>query len=319
MSENEIGDALRRAYRSMADSIGWTPAGEIKIEIEEDGGHGAPVTPRAGVLTLSPEVAEALADPEGDGFDAAVQAAAHGMAHLLGEGPAFADLGDQLLEEALAEIIGQGLVADVARELGGETEDLGSIVEPAASAHDIVVVRPVAALVSVERFMRLAAWLARLEEEEEDAIEATALRQAAALKPLRPEARRALLAQQAIKRAVADSDEEIAADAGATFAEYLDGYFKQLQPSAHGFAALDAALEHAAYGERMNPTPQIVEREPWATTQIEAEAVTLDPRSDFRAIEKALDSLDGDSAEAARRSLDARSLLWSARTASPLA
>lgn len=309
---DKLDEGLRAAREEAASALGVRLIRPFAARVAPDAGSfDCPVrVDLNGALVIAADIAEALGNPDGDGFDDAVLAVAHGIAHSMGKGPAFPAIEEQILEEALAEVLAHEIAPALAEALGGDI-DADDLLDDAGD--DVVLARPAAAAVAVERFARLAAWL----DEADDAEDAdfAALTWAVDLKGRDAAARFAALAQAALD--LAGDAEKGPDDAAQTMAEYLRGYMRQLGRSAFlSTEALDAALDHAVGVDPDAVGKATAEPEAWFTALAGVEAVTLNLASDRRAVWDALgtaDKVDPDVTAAAHRSVDARYYMSTAR------
>lgn len=283
------------------------PQRAISVSIEDGcDENGAPAWGDvSGHVSLSRELVNAAI--AGDAH--AVEALAHQVVHGIGTGSAFAYLEEQLLEEAATEVIAQcwspwfleffGIVAPPAAVLFGVTSG------------DVAVARPTAANVSVERFGRIAAWLDELDvDAEAEEIEEAALKWAIKVKSTRGEDRFALLARAAASLESTDED----GSASEFLDRYLRGYMKQLTRSQTGFDGLEYALRRAWFDDSVRPVARALDRHGWRVELEAVERVTLHPLPKKGLMPRVLRTpMPPDVLAAVRRSLDARSLLWSAR------
>lgn len=309
-AHGDLGAALKQIRDALSEQLlPGVPLREWALEVEEDGsGYGTPAwSDASGCVYLPEDTTEALAAKDRD----AIAAVAHQVAHAIGSGPAFFDLEDQLLEEAIAEIIAQSYLEAFGRAFGvelGEPPLLFQVVDG-----DLEVAHPTAANVSVERFARVAAWLEGCDgtsdpEDFEDAALAWAIK----LKSTPADKRFSELAAAAADLGGDDED-----GAAAEFLEgYLRGYMKQLRRSRTGFDGLRYALDRAWLDESDPPAERPLESQGWRAELEQAERVTLLPKPPKGAIANILLApASPEVAAVVRRSLDARHLLWSARSA----
>jgi hypothetical protein len=281
---------------------------------QDDGGLGAPAwTDSDGTVHVAQKVASYIpADRE------ATLALAHQLVHSIGSGPGFLALEEQLLEEAIAELLAQLYLSPITEAFGGEAFEPDYLFRPLDEGNDLELERPTAAAVSVERFARLAVWLEQLDDQALDAddIEGAALKWAIRMKMVPAAERFEVLGLSAA--AIEDGPEvdpdELQA-AGMFMAAHFRRYMGQLKRSSSGFAAFDVASA-AAWGDdrpAFSPTPASSSSEAWRQPLVDAQAVILQPSANDKQIAQALDLVGGHLEAPVRRSLDARGLLWGAR------
>ena len=264
------------------------------ITIEASGGKPAPVWGDAAAGHLAPECVERLVRGE----PASVLDLGHLLFHGVGSGPMFADAGDQLLEEAIVEVLAQHYAPAIAQACGLERGEVALFEDDQPQ-----VGHPVAAGVAVERFATIASWLEGADVTVEDA----AVHWALVLKRTPGEDR---------YRALADASGVGAGTQLGCMAVYLRGFMAQLHPSQFRYAALDAAFDAVQGRDPVRGVPANVERADWQEVTDAADAVILDGQPAAGAIDRALRdaALEGADVEAAvRRSLDFREYLWGAR------
>ena len=304
--------ALDGALHAIRDALAaqlvpGSPLRAFSVSLEEDGsGFGAPAwSDAAGDLFVSEDAARAIAARDRN----AVEAIAHQLVHAIGSGPAFFDLEEQLLEEAIVEIITQCYAQPICAAFGVEVAEPPLLFR--AVDGDLEVARPTAANVSVERFGRIAAWIEGCDDSSEpEDLEDAALAWALRLKHIPAAQRFPALAAAAADRGGDDVD----GGAAAFLEEYLRGYLRQLWRSRVGFAGLSYALDRAWLDESERPSERTVDDgEAWRAELEAAERVTLAPRPGRGAIATILNGPPSPTIAAiVRRSLDARLLYWSA-------
>jgi hypothetical protein len=308
--EGDLEWAIPRLRDAVSEQLlGGDTARPFTFSVEEDAPERdipAWTDPDSGACHIS----EACLEQLQDGDDEAVAAVAHQIIHAIGYGPAFPFLADQLLEEAVVETLAQHYLPQFGAAMGLEIPAVSFLI---GVGDDVVVARPVATQVAVGRFARLAAWLEALtgEADAED-LERAAVKLALALKATEGSERFGLLAREA---AAVDGETD---DVGAAewLEQYLRGYMAQTTPSEYGLNGLNFASS-VAWGDKAEQ-PARVQLEPpdWYKKLETLDEAALDPLPAPGAIDDALEQLDGeeDLVAVATRSLEARRLLWAART-----
>lgn len=308
-------EELTKALQVMR--AGMKGAGSLVLALDDD--VAATSVTRSGetwTIDLASTVLAALQDPNGDAFEGAALALAHATMHTLGAGPGFVRPEEQFLEEAIVELLAIAHLPEFLEALGAP----GAVLEPllVLGEYDLELARPVAAAASVERLARLLVWLSNLEDaDDDDGWWQAVVGLAGVLLPLAGDARFSMLATAGAAKAdpAADAEE----DTAETLEEYLRGYLRQLRPSDTGFAALDGALDFAAFGEKpTGMTRTAPAREDWQRDLAELEGVVMEPMPGRERLEAALEragEAEPEIAAAVDRSLDARVHLWAARNA----
>lgn len=306
--QGDLTAALGAVREALADQLMLDFDRPFSFSVEDDdGNHGAPAwSDVSGQVCAARDTVEAIIAGDVD----AIAAIAHQLVHTIGSGPAFFELEEQLLEEAVVEIIAQCYSASFCEAFGVD------VAEPpllfCAANGDLEVARPTAANVAVERFGRIAAWLESDDgDSDSEDLEEAALKWAIKLKSMPAADRFPVLAAAAADLGGDDED----GSAAEYLEQYLRGYMKQSKRSRTGFQGLEYALSRAWVDEAEKPGERLSENiEAWRAELEAVERVVLMPLPKRGAIEKALAALSPEVAAAARRSLDARALLWSART-----
>lgn len=313
--KGDLGEALAELRGSLAEQLLLEQserAFSFSVE-DDDGGYGAPAwSDISGHLCVSRDTAQAMTDGDED----AIAAIAHQLVHAIGSGPAFLLLEEQLLEEAAVEIIAQCYSSAFLEAFGLEAEDPPTLF--LVENGDVEVERPTAANIAVERFARIAAWLEGLDgDADPDEIEEAALKWAIKIKSMPPANRFPALAVAAAELGADDKSQADEWDfAAAEIEDYLRGYMKQLTRSKTGFDGLEYALRRAWLDDAEKPAKRVPEASEWRDELEAVERVTMLPLPKKGAIEKALAvPVSEEVAAVIRRSLDVRSLLWSARNA----
>ena len=281
--------ALRAALSQ--ELFGAKPRQEFSVEVsgDVDVGSLAAIDSTSGTL----HVDKALNTLTTEGIDAL----AHALVHTLGEGPAFPLVTDQLLEEALTEIIADAIAPDLAICFGWSfTRDplLREIEGNVYTGH------PCACAVSVERFAQLCRAI-------QGATVDSALHVALELKDVPGDQRFDLLAAKLMP-------EDAKPAACSMLARWLRGYMHEIVRSRTGLAGVFAAVE-TAMGKSTSIAPMVdnVETVPARQELAKAEEVILKMRSTPQQITAALlEVTNRDVWAALCRSLDMRQLVWSA-------